>query len=562
MNNQYKNQLGSLTLSQDFKASLKEKMAAEVSSHATTVIHEETKINWNKYSRYIACAACLVMVVATVSVMGVINSGMKSAEASDAATENFMASPEANGADDGIIYGIEIEEDEDAVIDEVAENEIPAEQPAESSNDIAAPAAETEEAEEEVEVEEEAAVAEEDSIATNEMTKSGYAPENYDGDYFAEDYVYVNEGSGSIEALSIWESADTDISYNSVCEDILKDYEGVAFVKFDITEILDGDTADSITDDENFSAENTLYRAALTYDYLINDSADGEIYVAMVGNTLVQEKGMPIFEEGDTVLACLAPENGYYKMVDQLIYEVHRVNSIDIAYHLLYGNVDPGYTDMGILDMERSIITSTSNNPAEYTNKAAVKELSRYIKRNFKKREIGMLDMTGTVEELPVEVPEGNDNEVIVDDPIQEGGLSIPAENVSITISNKSLTIGMDASELTSISLYAVKNTLENGNAAISIDSNLIHLDSPTHFTGKVVAIEINKSGGILPFKLNNISVGANWSNVISALGIDIPSEANQICDIDVIQDGMPVYRITFTVVNGSVTKIFINGVI
>lgn len=565
MNNQYKNQLSSVTLSDDFKASLKERMAAEVASHATTVIREDSaKINWNKYSRYIACAACLVMVIATVSVMGVFNSGMKADKSNEAAQDSFMASPEANGADNGMLYDIPVEEYNDTVAEEATEDSVEVDKPVESNENSAVPTVESEEAETEEEVE-----ADEDDVhweepLTNEFVKSGYAPENYDGDYFAEDYVYINEGSGNVEALSIWESADTDISYNSVCENILKDYESVAFVKFDVLEVMSSDAADSITEDEDFSAVNSLYRASLTYDYLTNDSADGEIFVSMVGNSLVQEKGMPMFEEGDTVLACLAPENGYYKMVDQLIYEVQRVNSIDIAYHLLYENVDPGYTDMGILDMERSVVTSTSNNPAEYTNKAAVKELSRYIKRNFKKREIGMLDMTGTVEELPVEVPETDNDigETIVDDPIQEGGLSIPAENILITVSNKPIGIGTDASELTSISVYAQRKTLENGNAALAIGSNMIHMDNPVHYSGKIIAVEINENGGMLPFKLNNISVGTSWPQVISSLGIDISPEANQICDVDVIQEGMPIYRITFTVENGIVAKIFINGLI
>ncbi len=564
MKNQYKDQLSSISPSEAFKRNLKDMMAKEFANQATTIIHEETgcKFNWTKYSRYIACAACIAMIVATIGVTSAINGGFRSLKSYDAAeNESTDISLFMNGTDSG---------ETESVVEDSAEDPSPRveDEPAEEVDDdidITAEEEASETEEYEYEVEEDAAVesAEDDiswdtPMSSIAASKSAYAPENYDGEYYAEDYVYVAGGSGSTEALSVWDSEDTDVSYNDVCNDILSDLGQVGLIKFDIKEIVASDMANSITGSDSFADENTLYKVELVYDYLTNESADGEIYVSCRGNEIVQEKGFPMFEVGDTVLAVVEPGESYCRMIEQLVYEVHRVSSIDIGYHLVYGNVDPGYTDMGLLDMERSVVTSTSNNPAEYTNKVAVKELTRYLRRNLKKREIGFADMT-TAEEITgnvvVDTP-------IVDDPIQEGSLSMKLDDVKFTVGGMSVTVGMDGAELADMDYFSENSILDSGMSVAAIGKNMILFDGAKAYTGKVVMVEVNESGSPLPMKLNGFTVGADWAAAVSALGISISPEDDQICDIEVVSGNDILYRITITVEKGTVKSILLNGMI
>ncbi len=571
MKNQYKDQLSSITAGEQFKQSLKDMMAKEFANQATTIITNENKFNWSKYSRYISCAACIAMILATVGVTVAINSGFRTKSMDDSApeSENMYMLESSNANDYNTVENnesIEPEidtpvESDDAILEEEIEEDIATDE--RIGDDTVAAEEETEDAIEELPSEFE------DPMTNSELTsKSIYAPENYDGEYFAEDYVYMTEGSGDIEALSIWDASNKSISYNSVCDDILMGYDEVGFVKFDVLEIVNADEANVIASNDSFSSDSTMYRVEMIYDYLTNDSADGETYVSLYGNELIQERGLPMFEVGDTILSAVHHNGSYYEIIEQLVYEVHRVNGVDVAYHHVYDNVDPGYTDMGLLEMEASLITSTSNNPAEYVHKASVKELTRYIRRNFKKREIVFADLTlvttefEPIEETPEIPDESTQGEVIVDDPIQEGGLSIPSENVIIKLSNLEVGIGTSGNSLISVSINSQLTKDDNGMAIMVIGENKLYFDSDSYYNGRVSKIEVNQSGTVYPISVNGFSVGADWEDVAANLAIDLSLENNQVCDIDVISGDDMLYRLTYVVENGYVSQIIINGII
>ena len=57
MKNQYKIEVDQISLSESFKQSLKEKMAAEYAAEAANTLKTKKSFNFSKYSKYIATAA-------------------------------------------------------------------------------------------------------------------------------------------------------------------------------------------------------------------------------------------------------------------------------------------------------------------------------------------------------------------------------------------------------------------------------------------------------------------------------------------------------------------------
>lgn len=565
MVNRYKEEVTKLILSETQNQKIKDAMAAEYLRQADDSIIKSNSV-WSRYSKYIACAACLALIVATIGFTSATN-GLFSAQrksfslydADDALFESNGSDFEENWYDtDDEVEEAEYDYGESEALKDNNTHETIGTDTSIQDDGYAPVESDLEDDVPKNEIIVEEAV-EDKSASTTDSLRSPYAPENYNGEYFAEDYVFVPAANAVVTTRSLISADSLDMTYNDLCNVIPDLYGKVGFVKFEITDILSAEDANAIANSDDFSTEYTMYKASLIYDYLSYASASGEIYVSAYGNELTQIKGYPTFAIGDTVLALVDPEGSYVKIIDQMVYQVHRVNGVDIAYHILYENIDPGDTNMGILDMESHVYTTTSNNQAIYTAKASIKELTRYVRRNFNKRSIQTFDMTNYSVQIDNTVSDNDDNDIKV--PNTENTASnhtLNADIIVFKVRNVEMQPLSAENNWTQFATYSYATASNDGTTTLKFGQNTVIFDGSVD-SGKVISITIRECSQLCPFTVNGITAGESWTKAVSAIGADITPQYEETVTFSVMSDNEISYNLTFTVKNGMVDSITIN---
>ncbi len=482
--NEYKNEVASLSLSKEFKENLKAKMLEEYSEK--TLQKPEIKMTpadfAKKYSKYIALAACLLLVVSTVGILSI--GGIKTAspstdsaydgEAENAQLGTFALESERDtvttagtlpeqGAEDALNapapMSVDGEEIPEAVED--VEDVDAAEDVSEDASEDAPDAANYIDGEE--------ALGSDQPVETIPASGNGYSYKygsNYDGNYSSADYVlklsgenadiYASEikvnvevnarvitkieqempsGSGEqapeapaavpetaptenveeAEAQTYDDavSADGEIDidrlfyemqfsdsreYYDVRDGEIARLENVGLIRFDIEDSYCGETVIALNSNGGSidPQTQTLYKVLVTYDYFNREQIASEEFLINDGTAEVQLLGRPIME-GEYIAVVSMDAYGNLIPVKDLIYAVYNVNGVDLAYHVYSPDgfmVDPGDTHMGLQPEERAVIKSTSNNPEIYTQKAAVSELTYYLRRNILRMEPKLTDLS------------------------------------------------------------------------------------------------------------------------------------------------------------------------
>ncbi|MCD8107449.1 MAG: hypothetical protein LUE20_05745 [Oscillospiraceae bacterium] len=651
LSDDYKNELSRLTLSDDFKAKLKEQCIAVAGADKATDTETEEKApeitetksgkiySQMKVYRYVAIAACVVAAISIVggaSIMSsVFSTTMRSSDS--ASTEDIMT--------ESIEETDTMTEDDDDVIDV-------ADEPVEATDDIivADPATDVDDSEDAEYEEEEAA--DESNILTGSSTSSAssYTPDDYDGDYNTEDYVlggsntnasntadvyssfsalaadvgYVSYSTDSGNDEDILEGSDYDTDYEEALpvEDTydgdtvessdfdtpVKDYDeaassslpdittnyGTASNFYDILYNQMGDESDTIgvslvwititgTPDASgvpspSTGGYTLYSANISYDYLNAVSCDIDIYVWIKGTEDYQVEGMPTYEAGDELIVSLIlGENGCITVIDELIYDAYTLNGVDIVYHRVYENVNPGSTDMGILDSEREYYTTTSNNPVIYVHKASARELTRYIRRKVSGEGYSLADLEkisqysmGLVSYSTFTVSSSGDTEEEETDTSSEAKSTLTLNAASSTSYFELTAAGEDISMNDSSSaerlgeLYQSSMTgtsSEDGTSTAMFVGGHLTFSSETPFTGGITEIEITSSGCPLDIQFRGISVGDSLATVkekLSTSSTDVVSQ--NLTDDCVITVKSNYGTVKLTVEYGVLTKIVITA--
>lgn len=277
----------------------------------------------------------------------------------------------------------------------------------------------------------------------------------------------------------------------------------------------------------------TLYSAEIDYDYLNQKSSDKTVYVWLRGTPDDQILGMPTYSEGDEIIASLfLRKDGYVTAIDELIYDVYSLNGLDLAYHRVYEDVNPGNTDMGILDVERTYLTTTENNPAIYVHKTSVKELTRYIRRkvlgeNYKLCDIEELSM------VSLGIKPYNDAVSANTQPEESTPVEAPAKSIKVNANDSWMVIaaGNDSiylkDEVSTKKLEALYGNSSSGSTSDGISSTALFIggrlsfDSPALFTGGLTEIEISNSGCPLDISFKGVRIGDSLENALTAFNIN-----------------------------------------
>lgn len=487
--NEYKNEVGSLKLTQEFKQELKLKMlqAAEGRTAEKPQIKMSAVDFSKKYSKYAALAACLLMAVSTVGVLSatknVFKFGNNNANCDEADEELLNEAYHL----DSETYFDDADIDDAIGIDNVAEDDVAEDAyddlDVTDAEDTSAeePAVLTESGDRFEDVDE--PISDRTPAVAIPVTGNGYSPDasaKYDGHYYGIDYV-VNDtvGSGEYEAVVVEEinlhldelkssvpsyttvteatpveesgsdnnevsndsSPEADIaveeeipatvqadiptpdsepvhSFDPTPRDELKSFEeltsgdskeyydirdrvlakldNIALIRFTIVDSYETKqevtaNADKVTMD---ISSQTLYRINITYDYFNQEDADVDRLMLNTGRSDYQLIGRPAME-GEYIAVVTQNKDGILEPIPQLIYAVHKVRGLDIAYHLYSDDgfmVDPGNTNMGLMPEEQMVTNSTVNNPEVYTQKAEVRELTYYLRRNILRLDPNLLE--------------------------------------------------------------------------------------------------------------------------------------------------------------------------
>lgn len=592
---EYKDEVGSLCLSAEFKESLKKACISEAAKAAKGdkdkpqielseggASNKEVMSKMKLY-KYISIAACLVAVISSIGVVSLMSSRIKTK--SYDAYQNRSADSESDVTADGDDV---LMNSADADVDDVADEEYAPNEPATASNGIDPMSDEpvqgyydSEDTPVDKPLTEETEPADDDSQVYSITMNSP----DYDGDYNTEDYILMLNSSAQVENAKLYDdvselkeaipednspenSIDSTESgeQNAPESREASDYTALNFYDLLAAQLkqeaesggaslvrmrIEG-KADSGSSPAPYSSGlYTPYDVNIEYDYLNQTGCDVNARVWIKGTEENQIEGMPIYSKGDTILTSLyVNENGSVTVVDELLYDVYNMSGQDIAYHRYYERINPGYTDMGILEQESSFVTTTENNPVKYVHKAVTKELSRYIRRKIVGENYNFVDLEwlGKVSvgeadpwQEPEPEPENNQNpddtqepedntDVPEREPIKNARVRTTDEKMIITVAGEQIKLSDEASceyiESTFKNSASSTSSTDYYSIAMFVGGKLT-FNSNQVFKGGLTAIEISSVGCPLNLRFNGVSVGDSLESAVETLGIREPLDPN-----------------------------------
>ncbi len=482
MINEYKNEVSSLRLSDEFKSELKKKMLEVYEEHSPEKKEKEITVSafTGKYAKYAALAACLLLVVSTAGILAV--KGLPMQKSAREASENEQNQPNTVAEDmpaPGAADGGNMYSDEDSV-DEAVGYDTSAEDLADPAENDYEPMPDSEDGAPESSMQNDYTgedINASDDLLLDEPTPdlllgeqtqdseslySQYASEDYDGDYNGDDYVLAKRSVTDAGSASVYgtseamlansspvfvtpaggggaeptderieapaedveapaqveadsdeletytadddgESAvDTTIAsyeYYDIRDGVIAKLDKIALIRFTVEDAYTGYVEVSVNTTSGLNmdvATQTLYSININREYLSNESENADRLLLNYGTADCQLVGRPVMQ-GEYIALVYENGDGVLEPVPQLVYSVHNVNGLDIAYHVYCEDgyeVDPGSTNMGILPEETEVVTNTLNNPERYTQKAAVRELTYYLRRNIMRMNPELLDVS------------------------------------------------------------------------------------------------------------------------------------------------------------------------
>ncbi len=593
---EYKDEVGSLCLSAEFKESLKKACISEAAKAAKGdkdkpqielseggASNKEVMSKMKLY-KYISIAACLVAVISSIGVVSLMSSRIKTK--SYDAYQNRSADSESDVTADGDDV---LMNSADADVDDVADEEYAPNEPATASNGIDPMSDEpvqgyydSEDTPVDKPLTEETEPADDDDSQVYSITMNS---PDYDGDYNTEDYILMLNSSAQVENAKLYDdvselkeaipednspenSIDSTESgeQNAPESREASDYTALNFYDLLAAQLkqeaesggaslirmrIEG-KADSGSSPAPYSSGlYTPYDVNIEYDYLNQTGCDVNARVWIKGTEENQIEGMPIYSKGDTILTSLyVNENGSVTVVDELLYDVYNMSGQDIAYHRYYERINPGYTDMGILEQESSFVTTTENNPVKYVHKAVTKELSRYIRRKIVGENYNFVDLEwlGKVSvgeadpwQEPEPEPENNQNpddtqepedntDVPEREPIKNARVRTTDEKMIITVAGEQIKLSDEASceyiESTFKNSASSTSSTDYYSIAMFVGGKLT-FNSNQIFKGGLTAIEISSVGCPLNLRFNGVSVGDSLESAVETLGIREPLDPN-----------------------------------
>ncbi len=235
------------------------------------------------------------------------------------------------------------------------------------------------------------------SIAFTACGNNGTADEAaLDGlDYvleLSEEPIYDNveiipEASVAGEALSYEELAENDLPYRS----------NLCFIAFEIESVYSDEEEIKIVGENRSS---TLYKAHVYYDLLSDSECDYYINIYHAGDQKSQYYGCPGYAVGHKYAAAVSGNETWAVANSKLEFSIYTIDGVELAYHHCAEEIkltgDYVNLNLEMADTEKSVITTTKNNPVLYTQKSTVKSLGSFIRDDWSSR--GLAEVENGIE--------------------------------------------------------------------------------------------------------------------------------------------------------------------
>ncbi|MCL2052941.1 MAG: hypothetical protein FWG90_00655 [Oscillospiraceae bacterium] len=173
------------------------------------------------------------------------------------------------------------------------------------------------------------------------------------------------------------------------------EYETMNFVRYEILYQYTPEEADILSKIHSPDSR-PIYRIRVTYDYLNQKELNIETNLLKSGSLEWQYEGTPPYLSGQIYVSPIVRfEDEDFCVADSdFLFAVHNINDLDFAYYMprnMNDNIkftNPKYynLDMEMFDKERSVITSTINNPVRYTQKSLLDDLVAFFKEDWAAR--------------------------------------------------------------------------------------------------------------------------------------------------------------------------------
>lgn len=184
-------------------------------------------------------------------------------------------------------------------------------------------------------------------------------------------------------------SSGEPLGYEELASEYLSAYKNLQFISYEITDIYSSDEAFELTGNDMFKRQSTLYRVHVYYDHLNDCKTNYYLNIAHAGNAEKQHLGYPIYEVGQRFVSAVFGSSDTWRVpVPELEFVLMDTESEKFAYHL-YSEMeisDDSLTFINMNESEKSLITSTENNPMIFTHKFSTTELSNFIRQDWNER--------------------------------------------------------------------------------------------------------------------------------------------------------------------------------
>ncbi len=207
-----------------------------------------------------------------------------------------------------------------------------------------------------------------------------------------EEHIYDNveiipEASVAGEAGSYEELAENDLPYR----------KNLCFIAFEIESVYSEDEEIEIVGE---SRSSTLYKAHVYYDFLSDSECDYYINIYHAGDKTSQYYGCPGYAVGYKYAAAVSGNETWMVANSKLEFSIYTIDGVELAYHHCAEEIklsgDYVNLDLEMVDAERSVITTTKNNPVIYTQKSTVKSLGSFIRDDWSGR--GLAEVENEIE--------------------------------------------------------------------------------------------------------------------------------------------------------------------
>lgn len=187
----------------------------------------------------------------------------------------------------------------------------------------------------------------------------------------------IPEVSAAGEALSYEELAENDLPYRS----------NLCFIAFKIESVYSADEETAIIGEDR---DSTLYKAHVYYDFLSDSECDYYINIYHAGDQTSQYYGCPGYAVGQKYAAAVSGNETWVVANSKLEFSIYTINGVELAYHHCAEEIklsgDYVNLDLEMTDTEKSVITTTKNNPVIYTQKSTLTSLGSFIRDDWSVR--------------------------------------------------------------------------------------------------------------------------------------------------------------------------------